>query len=722
MRTKLSKLNPFPTISWSLFIFCYLEFIVWAQPTWAAEAPTLESSADFAEFFAQHKQAFVGLGEAIYAHEQPLAKQEALELEQLAQLDAEQEEFLMNSSGSRPTASFTLGALAGAFAVALNGRKRGGAKHSSRVPQQSTSSQESGARRSRNIEQNEVSFQRASSNDAVPAMPMPTPTPTPKPDVYVNQPVQAPVNMSISAPARPSVRALAGPAAVLAVSAVLGRSRVASLAARASRVARISPRAAVLSVPRVSGIQARCFSFSTSQINHQAAAAAAAAAPARPDTREALPEAADVQQMRLVDYTPSPEDLKQMSDEELVHMVKIGKVSEPKLEQLLGDFERAVRVRRNALLEKTGLAPDALRDLAYEGYAYERVHGQCCENVLGFVQIPVGVVGPLRINDKDFYVPMATTEGCLVASTQRGSKALSGGVRAVLLKDGMTRAPLVRLPSLERAAQLKAWAESEEGFRIISEAFASSSRFARLAELTATVSGRNLFLRFKSKTGDAMGMNMISKGCEKALAAMQVKFPDAQVLSLSGNMCTDKKPSAVNWIEGRGKSVAAEAIVPKEVVRTVLKTTVDDLVDLNIHKNLIGSVMAGSIGGFNAHASNIVTAVFLACGQDPAQNVESSNCITLMEKNANDDLYITVTMPSVEVGTVGGGTALPGQGACLDLLGVRGPAEVSGSNATQLALVVCSTVMAGELSLMSALAAGHLVRAHMQHNRKPASN
>jgi len=150
---------------------------------------------------------------------------------------------------------------------------------------------------------------------------------------------------------------------------------------------------------------------------------------------------------------------------------------------------------------------------------------------------------------------------------------------------------------------------------------------------------------------------------------------------------------------------------------------VSALCDLNINKNLVGSAMAGSIGGFNAHASNIVTAIFLATGQDPAQNVESSNCITLMEPTNNGkDLHVSVTMPSIEVGTIGGGTHLPSQSACLSMLGVKGTAQLPGANAEQLARIVSATVMAGELSLMSALAAGHLVRSHLKHNRKEKAN
>jgi hydroxymethylglutaryl-CoA reductase (NADPH) len=194
-----------------------------------------------------------------------------------------------------------------------------------------------------------------------------------------------------------------------------------------------------------------------------------------------------------------------------------------------------------------------------------------------------------------------------------------------------------------------------------------------------------------------------------------------QIIAISGNYCTDKKPAAINWIEGRGKSVVAEAIIPGNIVQSVLKTTVRAIVELNISKNLIGSAMAGSIGGFNAHAANILTAVYLATGQDPAQNVESSQCITLMEAvNDGQDLYISVTMPCIEVGTVGGGTALPPQAACLDLLGVRGAnVEKPGANAQRLARIIGAAVMAGELSLCAALAAGHLVKSHMAHNRAP---
>uniref|UniRef100_A0A6I8QQP2 3-hydroxy-3-methylglutaryl coenzyme A reductase n=2 Tax=Xenopus tropicalis TaxID=8364 RepID=A0A6I8QQP2_XENTR len=410
-----------------------------------------------------------------------------------------------------------------------------------------------------------------------------------------------------------------------------------------------------------------------------------------------------------------------LTDAEVISLVNAKHIPAYKLETMMESPERGVAVRRQMLADKLP-QPSALQSLPYKNYNYSLVMGACCENVIGYMPIPVGVAGPLFLNNKEYQVPMATTEGCLVASTNRGCRAimLGGGARSRVLADGMTRGPVVRLPTACDAAEVKAWLDSMEGFKVIKDAFDSTSRFARLGRLQTCVAGRNLYIRFQSKTGDAMGMNMISKGTEKALSRLQEEFPELHVLAVSGNYCTDKKPAAINWIEGRGKSVVCEAIIPARVVREVLKSSTEALVEVNINKNLIGSAMAGSIGGYNAHAANIVTAIYIACGQDAAQNVGSSNCITIMEATGpmNEDLYISCTMPSIEIGTVGGGTNLAPQQACLQMLGVQGAStEAPGKNACQLAQIVCGTVMAGELSLMAALAAGHLVKSHMVHNR-----
>ncbi|KAJ2741426.1 3-hydroxy-3-methylglutaryl-coenzyme A (HMG-CoA) reductase isozyme [Coemansia sp. BCRC 34301] len=412
-----------------------------------------------------------------------------------------------------------------------------------------------------------------------------------------------------------------------------------------------------------------------------------------------------------------------LSDAEVVQLVGAGEIPAYALERRLRDDVRAIRVRR-ALISRAGASSLAASLLPYEHYDYSGVHGQCCENVIGVMPIPVGVAGPMRIDGELVHIPMATTEGALVASTSRGCKAitLGGGAMTVLTKDGMTRGPCLQMPNVMRAGALKIWLESDAGFADVRSAFQATSRFAKLRTLKVAIAGRLVYVRFTTFTGDAMGMNMISKGCEAALRFIQAQFSDCEVISVSGNYCTDKKPAAINWIDGRGKSVAAEAIIPGDVVRRVLKTSVEDLCRLNISKNLIGSAMAGAMGGFNAHAANTLTAIYLATGQDPAQNVESSTCITLMEP-ANDgkDLRISCTMPSIEVGTIGGGTTLPPQAACLDVLGCRGPhRELPGANAQRLARIICAAVMAGELSLCAALASGDLVKSHIALNRAPA--
>ncbi|KAK5600203.1 hypothetical protein CRENBAI_005825 [Crenichthys baileyi] len=408
-----------------------------------------------------------------------------------------------------------------------------------------------------------------------------------------------------------------------------------------------------------------------------------------------------------------------LTDAEVMNLVRSCKILNYKLEAVLESPERGVAIRREMLSLKLPLS-SALACLPYKGYDYSKVMGACCENVIGYMPVPVGVAGPLLLDNQQFHVPMATTEGCLVASANRGCRAisLSGGCNSRILADSMTRGPAVRLPSACRAAEVKIWLETSDGFSMVKEAFDETSRFARLEKLLVCVAGRNLYIRFQSQTGDAMGMNMLSKGTEQALHRLKQHFPDMEVLSVSGNYCTDKKPAAINWILGRGKSAVCEATIPAQVVKEVLKSSTAALVDLNISKNLVGSAMAGSIGGFNAHSANIVAAIYIACGQDPAQTVGSSSCITQMEAAGPDgeDLYISCTMPSIELGTVGGGTNLPPQQACLQMLGVTSPNQ-PGENARQLARVVCATVLAGELSLMAALAAGHLVKSHMTHNR-----
>ncbi|KAK9217000.1 hypothetical protein WN944_009012 [Citrus x changshan-huyou] len=437
----------------------------------------------------------------------------------------------------------------------------------------------------------------------------------------------------------------------------------------------------------------------------------------------ATPEAWDLEEddSDIISRPPAPISITTLSsaqDEDVVQSVIDGSIPSYALESKLGDCRRAAAIRREALQKMTGRS---LQGLPLDGFDYDSILGQCCEMPVGYVQIPVGIAGPLLLDGFEYSVPMATTEGCLVASTNRGCKAIyaSGGAASMLLRDGMTRAPIVRFASAMRASELKFFLEDPNNFETLAVVFNRSSRFARLQHIQCSIAGKNLYIRFCCTTGDAMGMNMVSKGVQNVLDFLQNDFPDMDVIGISGNFCSDKKPAAVNWIEGRGKSVVCEATIKEEVVTKVLKTNVATLVELNTLKNLAGSAVAGALGGFNAHAANIVSAIFIATGQDPAQNVESSHCITMMEAiNDGKDLHISVTMPSIEVGTVGGGTQLASQSACLNLLGVKGASKESpGSNSRLLATIVAGSVLAGELSLMAAIAAGQLVKSHMKYNR-----
>lgn len=423
-----------------------------------------------------------------------------------------------------------------------------------------------------------------------------------------------------------------------------------------------------------------------------------------------------------------------MSDEKIVQLLMDKVIPSHRLEQELNDATRAVAIRRQFVaksIQQAGIqgAEESMQNLPMgrfnEDFFYRSIENTNCEQVIGYTPLPVGVVGPLVVNGKPYYVPMATTEGALIASTCRGARAIqeSGGCDAILTADGMTRAPLLQMPNTKAATDMKQWVEDPQNYQRLVDAFNSTTRYGRVQEITVTNAGRNVYMRFKCSTGDAMGMNMITKGVQEALQVLSEEFPQMKALSLSGNMCTDKKPSSINWTQGRGKSVSAEVHLSEDVLKRVLKTDADSLIHLNYSKNLVGSAMAGSIGGFNAHASNIVTAVFLATGQDGAQNVESSNCITLFEKDEDGTgVYASVTMPSIEVGTVGGGTSLPAQQAALSMMGLCGASkENPGSNAQELARIVASTVLAGELSLMSALTTGDLLNAHIKLNRKKAT-
>jgi len=392
----------------------------------------------------------------------------------------------------------------------------------------------------------------------------------------------------------------------------------------------------------------------------------------------------------------------------LVRRVRDGDLRVHELEEH-ADADTAAAARRRLVESETGVSLDAVG--AY-GFPADRADANI-ENMIGAAQIPMGVAGPVTVDggalDGERYLPMATTEGALLASVNRGCSVVdaAGGATARVTKAGMTRAPVFRVTDVAEAEALVAWVRDNEG--TLREAAEATTNHGELQGVTPYVVGDSVFLRFRYDTKDAMGMNMATIAT-RAAAEVVEEETSASLVALSGNLCTDKKPAAINAVEGRGRSVTADVTIPREVVEERLHTTPEAVAEVNTRKNHVGSAKAGSLG-FNAHVANVVAAMFLATGQDAAQVVEGANAITTAEVR-EEGLYVSVSLASLEVGTVGGGTKLPTQGEGLELLGVVGGGDPAGSNADALAEAIAVGALAGELSLLAALGSRHLSSAH----------
>lgn len=377
--------------------------------------------------------------------------------------------------------------------------------------------------------------------------------------------------------------------------------------------------------------------------------------------------------------------------------------------------EEAVRVRRAFIEAETGTS---LAKVGSFSIGIDRVVKRNIENMIGTVQVPLGVAGPLRVKgeytDGSYYLPLATTEGALVASVNRGCSLITraGGADVRIVRDGMTRAPVFAARDVVHAREVMAWVESHT--EEIREAAESTTKHGKLSEVVTYVAGTSVFVRLEFDTKDAMGMNMATIAGQKVGELIE-RETGARLIATSGNMCTDKKPAAINLIRGRGKTVVAGVRLTDAMVADLLKTDTETLIEANYRKNLVGSARAGSFG-FNAHAANVVAATFIACGQDPAHVVEGSTAITTVDR-VDGGVYVSVTLPSLPVGTVGGGTGVDTQQECLAMLGVAGGGDPPGTNAKAFAEIVAAGVLAGELSLLGALAAQHLARAHQEHGR-----
>ncbi|MGZ4847184.1 MAG: hydroxymethylglutaryl-CoA reductase (NADPH) [Halobacteriota archaeon] len=372
----------------------------------------------------------------------------------------------------------------------------------------------------------------------------------------------------------------------------------------------------------------------------------------------------------------------------------------------------AVEIRRKVVEKLTGTALDTLGEYAIDAESSSKRN---IENMIGAVQVPVGIAGPLGVKGEyangEFYLPLATTEGALVASVNRGCKAITsaGGALVRIFNDEMTRAPVFEVADVVEARRVVEWVKEPENFAKLKKATRETTKHGELVRIDPYVVADNVFLRCAFDTKDALGMNMVTIATDR-LADIIVDELDIRLVALSGNMCVDKKPAAINLIEGRGKNVVAETSIPRSIIHDVLKTTPDSMADVHYRKNMLGSAKAGSLG-FNAHAANVIAAMFIATGQDPAHVVDASTAITSLSVRG-DELYASVSMASLPVGTVGGGTSIKTQYECLSIMDVAGGGKPPGAHAKKFAEIVCCAVLAGELSLLAAHAARHLARAH----------
>jgi len=343
-----------------------------------------------------------------------------------------------------------------------------------------------------------------------------------------------------------------------------------------------------------------------------------------------------------------------------------------------------------------------------------------CENMIGAVQVPLGIAGPLLITNNesqttDYYIPLATTEGALVASVGRGCKAISlaGGVKAQSFRAGVTRGPVFKVKNIEHNNRLYDYIEkNSDNFKKIAT---ETSKHINLIGIDTKSTGLYRFVRFTYNTQDAMGMNMVTIATDAIVKNIE-QSTKAVCTALSGNFCVDKKPSWQNIILNRGFEVWAEVVLNQKSL-ILLKTNAKVLYETWLSKCMIGSAMSGSMG-FNAHFANVLAAIFLATGQDIAHVAECAVGMTTMDiiKNNNDeDLYVSVYLPDLMIGTIGGGTGLSAQKESLSIMGVCGGSN--GDNSHNFARIIGSAVLAGEISLLASLSEGSLARAHERLGR-----
>jgi hydroxymethylglutaryl-CoA reductase (NADPH) len=374
-----------------------------------------------------------------------------------------------------------------------------------------------------------------------------------------------------------------------------------------------------------------------------------------------------------------------------------------------GYAQPCVERRRKWLEQKTGCT---LSHVGAHSIQSDEMRGNI-ENPIGAAQMPLGVAGPLLINGVAaqgvFYVPLATTEGALVRSYERGMVALTraGGVTTRIYVDENRVSPVFLFDSVAQAHQfVVSLPDKQEAIRAEAE---STTRHGKLQRVECHAIGREVIVNFCYFTGDAQGMNMIVKATEQACKWIMDHCDAVRFYVFSG-FSSEKRASGSLLTGGKGKKVTAGALLPRDIVQSYLHVTPEDLLEMRQH-TMLGHLQANAIG-YNGHFANGLAAIFIACGQDVANIVNSAVGITNFEINQIGDLYASVTLPSLTVATVGGGTALGTSRECLEMLGCAGSGQ-----ARKFAEIICAALLAGELSMGAAIASGEFVAAHETYGR-----
>ena len=342
------------------------------------------------------------------------------------------------------------------------------------------------------------------------------------------------------------------------------------------------------------------------------------------------------------------------------------------------------------------------------------------ENCIGTVKLPVGLAGPLRMRGMfasgDFYVPLATTEAALVASYSRGAQVITeaGGCVSILLHEGMRRTPGFAFKTVKDAGLFAIWCIDQR--QHLGDAAASTTRHGELIDLGIAIEGNHVYLILDYTTGDASGQNMVTIATQAICEHIVSNTPiTPEFFCVEANLAGDKKATAHSFVTVRGKKVTAEVTLPAALVKARLNAT-PELMEKYWRISSLGAVQSGSIG-MQGHFANALTALYVACGQDPACVAESSVGITRFELTESGALYAAVTLPSIVVGTVGGATGLPTQRACLEILGMAGEGKSRG-----LAELCGALALAGEISIAAALCSGDFTRAHNKRARGRNAN